>query len=1586
MEERLSKKEAQNWLKCMFAAYTTRDAIAQLADIGFKAFYTHIRSVMHAKYGILETKTCSSCCTPSKQCSLCSEIGYQIWDNHRFKKANLKGPSWNNTDTTQWYTESWELAKCYMPPSGYRDKPNADSTDFNGIIGAIYNCIWMQCYFMDDLSKDSNICTKAREEVKELRHLQDIEICDGDMISFFDCLLNLLNDPAHLFSFKPAADARTYLKQLQQDTLALSEKAVKRTLKNIYEDRKEAFLVDKTNIWKKTKKEESIKEAEPFNQVQTTEGNTSSHELHDMSTVYQMSSDVSETRTTGPSTSSTISLDVKKGEAQKDRLRKNGLRIEVLGSYNDTSKQMHFNVLLVMKNTATDEYWTSFIDDRFKCNKDGFETSCECCVVYEPEFQFPNWVRPSWGEITFMFPQPDGTLRMEIMMSTDDVHKVQFLFSNRNISTAFQLEMRNYCSTIKGNTGCFTVEMFSNSIRPEEFMNRIKTRCESIITFYVVNSEENKCVFQNILKMEPDKLNERTMILHHNEILVCVADGTAFLNETLKDVGYTDVETVDINSLQENIKDLGIEKNCINLHPHLKGVYVDLVKQTCTFSWYGRRHEKGMDLIKRFLNRFERTEFISHDFDWTKFASNLIFQNTGNTNTEFLKYITSKYLKNKSEVEIPSFCLVKNDEGNIVLVQTGSAKELSNLIQSSLHIHKISRECFESDQLRQRLLKDKNKIWFDKHQGVIVCFDFLSKDIMSCFVPKPNKISRNITGDELRMLPSYIQTFSKDLASKCKTFEVDLIIHNETVVLEGTDSTQIDKCLNLIIGQYSSRRMLVVVEDNTFEHCKAELQRVQNSKSCRFKCLSMNKIKTNLTGFAAEYQDLYGTTHFRLLEDGSKIRTDILLELSNEHELPLSNKDSAKRYRCFATDELDVKCLMGDVLRVLHKSSINERLQCIEIWSIVCTQSKGNITYVISSDQLIKAFSVVLGCALQKNFINICLRMSLNGNIHAWLPETLIVNSLVQAFCKQSKADNSVQMTVEIPLPKDVIVETAYALEEALMKMHGAFVKIPRMHYSEEGAIDVVIKVSSIQKEMADVIVCAQSQSLDFQGQCAKEIAHAAGDAIVAECMEHFPNGIEYCDVAYTSAHRLKSNGVKYIFHTALPAFNEAYMQNIRQVVRNCLITAEELGCETIAFPAFGVGNREYPWRETAFQMFESIYDYGKQNPSTILKKITVVTFEGDQATCRAFEYENYRRRTICPKIQPDSTKHGDIIQRTIGNVSIRVVEEKNAMRPAYAVEAFFDSDGDGFKLKRAIWESKTQNDQIIVGLKKSLFYNFFDNIRDTITDERVTHLIWNLDKTSQMCYGDQVTTIVKMMEAICNKHDMNYLMVVDIIVPDESGFASFKSQADASKWTLISVKDKRECVVEVIAESKDALVRARNIVEEVLQHKRPTVCNNGTSTERSLPNVDPANETTMSPKHQVTLHTNTNVPPASVCPPAMNSEKETETEEAINIKGKISYLNTDPLVAGKSAGGHSVSESEKSDEIESYELSAVINPGMTAYLQDHLSKWITAMESIYKVKIYYKEPTHIVYGNMDNVIAFEQYLENNFPHIETTL
>ncbi|KAH3800572.1 hypothetical protein DPMN_154206 [Dreissena polymorpha] len=258
MEETLRTKEAQNWLKCMLAMYKTRDAISELASGLFEKFYIHIRGILHDDHHISVQKTCTTCRDPKQGCSVCSKICHLIWDSHRFKDVNLKGPSWNNTDSTQWCTSSWELAKCYMPSTGYKDKPSADNTDFNGIINALYNCIWMQNFFADDLRLDNNICTEARKQVNKLRHIHSTNIADDGMISFFDCLLNLLNDARHLKGFKPAVDARIYLIKLKQDTLQVSEKMINDTMTKHYEDKKEEFRIDLIEHYRKTKSTVSI--------------------------------------------------------------------------------------------------------------------------------------------------------------------------------------------------------------------------------------------------------------------------------------------------------------------------------------------------------------------------------------------------------------------------------------------------------------------------------------------------------------------------------------------------------------------------------------------------------------------------------------------------------------------------------------------------------------------------------------------------------------------------------------------------------------------------------------------------------------------------------------------------------------------------------------------------------------------------------------------------------------------------------------------------------------------------------------------------------------------------------------------------------------------------------------------------------------------------------------------------------------------------------------------------------------------------------------------------------------------------------
>lgn len=166
--EALRKKETQNWEKCWFALAKTTEVIAQLAKDAFESFYKHVRQDMFLKHGVSETITCNLCQYPSKLCSLCSKTGLYIWDNHRYQRGVIyqegphNGPSWKNTECKNWCTNPWELAKCYMSTTGYKDVQSADTTDFNGIIGALYNCTWMQRYFQDDLSQAGNIFDKVR--------------------------------------------------------------------------------------------------------------------------------------------------------------------------------------------------------------------------------------------------------------------------------------------------------------------------------------------------------------------------------------------------------------------------------------------------------------------------------------------------------------------------------------------------------------------------------------------------------------------------------------------------------------------------------------------------------------------------------------------------------------------------------------------------------------------------------------------------------------------------------------------------------------------------------------------------------------------------------------------------------------------------------------------------------------------------------------------------------------------------------------------------------------------------------------------------------------------------------------------------------------------------------------------------------------------------------------------------------------------------------------------------------------------------------------------------------------------------------
>ena len=67
-----------------------------------------------------------------------------------------------------------------------------------------------------------------------------------------------------------------------------------------------------------------------------------------------------------------------------------------------------------------------------------------------------------------------------------------------------------------------------------------------------------------------------------------------------------------------------------------------------------------------------------------------------------------------------------------------------------------------------------------------------------------------------------------------------------------------------------------------------------------------------------------------------------------------------------------------------------------------------------------------------------------------------------------------------------------------------------------------------------------------------------------------------------------------------------------------CLSKAEELGCQSIAFPSLGTGGHGNPIRETIKLMFDAVEEYQEESLKQTLKEV-VFSFPGDD--CKKVSY-----------------------------------------------------------------------------------------------------------------------------------------------------------------------------------------------------------------------------------------------------------------------------------------------------------------------------------------------------------------------------
>lgn len=164
---------------------------------------------------------------------------------------------------------------------------------------------------------------------------------------------------------------------------------------------------------------------------------------------------------------------------------------------------------------------------------------------------------------------------------------------------------------------------------------------------------------------------------------------------------------------------------------------------------------------------------------------------------------------------------------------------------------------------------------------------------------------------------------------------------------------------------------------------------------------------------------------------------------------------------------------------------------------------------------------------------------------------------------------------------------------------------------------NIVLKTGDITDSVVDAIVNAGNTWLKLGSGVSGAINQKSGPQIQQE-LDAIRDGLEnkrldQGDVVVTSAGNLRC---RHIIHPAVVGSEHVNEDILRTAVRNCLIQANALKCQSLALPALGTGVGGFPVNECASVMIDEIILH--LQGETSLRGVMFVLFKDEDI--KAFE------------------------------------------------------------------------------------------------------------------------------------------------------------------------------------------------------------------------------------------------------------------------------------------------------------------------------------------------------------------------------
>ena len=156
-----------------------------------------------------------------------------------------------------------------------------------------------------------------------------------------------------------------------------------------------------------------------------------------------------------------------------------------------------------------------------------------------------------------------------------------------------------------------------------------------------------------------------------------------------------------------------------------------------------------------------------------------------------------------------------------------------------------------------------------------------------------------------------------------------------------------------------------------------------------------------------------------------------------------------------------------------------------------------------------------------------------------------------------------------------------------------------------------------ITTQAVDAVVNAANNAMRGGGGVDGAIHRAGGPAVLAECIERFPDGLATGDAGWTSAGDMPA---RWVIHTVGPIHGRGTREQLVSCYRRSLEVADEIGARSIAFPLISAGVYGWPLDDAIRVAVDTIRD----TPTSVTEaRIVAFSDSTHQAVLRALPTES---------------------------------------------------------------------------------------------------------------------------------------------------------------------------------------------------------------------------------------------------------------------------------------------------------------------------------------------------------------------------